>query len=286
MRDCIDRVSVVILTHNRARELQRTLEHMLTLPHPPQIVVVDNASADATAAMVKARFPQVRLLSLGRNAGAAARNLGVQAVDTEYVAFCDDDTWWQSGALEQAVAILDAHPDVAVLCARILVGPEEREDPACTEMAASPLPGKGLPGPALLGFMAGASVMRRSAFLQAGGYEARFFIGGEEALLTLDLATSGWRMAYVPQLLVHHFPSALRDSGERSKNLVRNALWVAWMRLPLGIACRQTMRILRSDDGKPVMAGLLAALPGLPWVMRKRRVVPPHLVQLYCMLHQ
>jgi GT2 family glycosyltransferase len=281
----ISRIAVVILTHNRATELRRTLQCMLSLPLVPAIVVVDNGSTDHTAAMLRADFPQVHYVRLPVNIGAAARNVGVAQLDTPYVAFCDDDTWWAEGALESAVALLDAHPDVAVLCARVLVGSEQREDATCTAMAMSPLPGKGLPGPALLGFLAGASVVRRSAFLQVGGYEPRLFIGGEEGLLALDLAARGWRLAYVAALTVHHHPSAQRDGAGRRKLLLRNALWIRWMRLPVKVAACQSWHLLRTSRRDIRLAGLFAALRGLPWVIRRRKVVPPAVVHWYRALH-
>ncbi|MDB5776346.1 MAG: hypothetical protein JWP38_2479 [Herbaspirillum sp.] len=282
----MQRIAVVILTHNRAGELRRTLEHMLALRAQPAIVVVDNGSTDGTDLLMKMRFPCIRLVSLPDNIGAAARNAGVRAADTDYIAFCDDDTWWESGSLEHAVALLDAYPDTAVLCARVVIGAEQKEDPACAAMVASPLPSEGLPGPALLGFLAGASVCRRHAFLEVGGYEPKLFIGGEEALLTLDLAARGWRLAYVPQLTVHHYPSLQRDSASRRKCLMRNALWICWIRLPWRVAAIQTWRILRSGRRDRVLcAGLLAALRGLPWALRRRKVVPPSVARLYHALH-
>jgi GT2 family glycosyltransferase len=248
---------------------------MLALPERPALIVVDNASSDGSERMVRAEFPQAALIRLPQNIGAAARNAGVRAAQTPYIAFCDDDTWWAPGALPQAVALLEAYPRVAVLSARILVGPEEREDPACMVMAQSPLPSNGLPGRSLLGFMAGASVMRRAAYIEAGGYEPKFFIGGEEALLTLDLISAGWRIVYAPQLRVHHFPSPVRDRGERHHYLVRNALWVAWMRLPWRTALAETRRILRRPYGLPVLLHALSgALRELPWVLKRRRVIP------------
>jgi GT2 family glycosyltransferase len=279
------RIAVVILTYNRAAELQHTLERMLSLTNVPNIVVVDNASSDGTVQMLRERFPQVRLLSLPSNIGAAARNAGVAAVDTPYIAFSDDDTWWEDGSLERAVTLMDAYPDVAVLCARVLVGEGKREDPTCTAMAGSPLPSEGLPGPALLGFLAGASVIRRDAFLQAGGYEPRFFIGGEEGLLTLDLAARGWRLAYVPALTVHHHPSSLRDSMTRKRCLLRNALWICWLRLPFVLALSESRRLLRDASRDVMWSALLAALRGLPWILRRRRVLPPDVVQQYRRLH-
>ena len=276
------RLSVVILTYNRAAELQRTLEHMLALPEKPAIVVVDNASADSTAALVRERFPGVTLISMETNIGAAARNIGVQQVQTPYVAFADDDSWWAPGSLDEAVRVLDAHPRIAALCARILLGEEEQEDPVCGVMASSPLSAAGLPGPALLGFIACAVVFRRAAYLEAGGYEPKFFVGGEEELLTLDLVASGWSVVYMPDLTVHHYPSPQRDNPGRQKIVIRNALWVAWLRLPLMRAMEETWRIYRSAiDHRTFKHALLSALNELPWVVAKRRVLPDKVQLLY-----
>nr|MBA2689314.1 glycosyltransferase family 2 protein [Burkholderiales bacterium] len=187
-----DRLSVVVLTYNRAPEVMRTVQRLAALPEAPAIIVVDNGSTDGTAALVSLSFPTVSVITLARNLGTAGRNAGVLHAKTPYVAFCDDDTWWAAGALVRAALLFDAFPRIAVLSAHVLVGPEEREDPGCREMAASPLPSAGLPGRAVLGFMAGACVCRKAAFLNVGGYQPRFFIGGEEALLALDLATCGW----------------------------------------------------------------------------------------------
>lgn len=281
-----DLLTVIILTHNREAELQRTLERMLALPWCPPIVVVDNGSTDATAVMVQAHFTDVRLLRMPFNMGAAARNAGVLAVHTPYVAFCDDDTWWERGALEHALTLLQHHPRVAVVCARVVVGSSRVEDPVCALMASSPLPAAGLPGPALLGFLAGASVVRRSAFVAVGGYEPRLFIGGEEALMSLDLMVSGWDIVYAPGATVRHFPSRRRDAAGRRKLLVRNALWVAWMRLPCALLVRECTRLLRPMLRDPAVgAGLVAALAGLPWALRRRRVVPARVERLYRLLH-
>lgn len=269
------RVSVVLLTYNRVDELTHTLDKLLAMPEQPPVIVVDNASADGTATTVAQRYAQVQLITLPRNIGGAGRNAGVRLAATPYVAFCDDDSWWEDGALELAVEILDHYPDLAALCGRVLLGADCREDPTCAEMAASPLPSDGLPGRALLGFIACAVVFRRDAYLQAGGYEARFFIGGEEELLTLDLAAAGWRIAYVPQLTVHHHPSPYRDNIARQIIVIRNALWVAWLRLPPAWALRETWRIRRRAPGRKAWrGGLRQAMQELPWVWRSRRMLP------------
>ncbi len=75
-------------------------------------------------------------------------------------------------------------------------------------MAASPLPERhGIPGRVLLGFMAGAVVVRAEAFRAVGGYDPRFFIGSEEETLAVKLARAGWQMRYLEDLVVRHEPS-------------------------------------------------------------------------------
>jgi len=291
------RVGVVVLTHNRVDELMRTLGHLTRLPEAPPIVVVDNASTDGTAQRVAERYGQVRqvrqgaqeaqvtqlrLLRRPRNEGAAGRNAGVAAIGTPYVAFCDDDTWWAPGALARAGELLDAHPNVAVLSARVLVGPGERLDPTCERMAASPLPSAGLPGPSLVAFMAGAAVVRASAFREAGGYEPRLLIGAEEALLSLDLLARDWQIVYCAEIVTHHHPSPARDPVARSALLARNRLWIAWLRLAAGPAWRETRAVLREAARQRVAGRALgAALSGLPWVLANRRALPPALSALW-----
>ncbi|MCW7538471.1 glycosyltransferase [Aquabacterium sp. A7-Y] len=273
---CDPRISLVVLSHNRCAELLRTLERLSALPEQLPVIVVDNGSRDGTAAEVARHFPRVQLVRNAENLGAAGRNAGVERVRTPYVAFCDDDCWWTPGALRHAADLLDTHPRVGALAARVLVGPQEREDPTCQLMAGSPLDARGLPGPALIGFMAGAVVMRTDAFRAAGGYLPRLFIGCEERLLGLDLAAQGWRMSYVPELVCHHHPSAQRDSARRRVLNARNTLWIAWLRLPWRSLVYETRRVWREAAGQGLLAPLLReALPGLPWALRHRSVLPP-----------
>ena len=269
-------LTVVVLTHDRREEALRTLAHLAGLPGRWPVVVVDNGSSDGTAQAVRQRFPDMTLVRTARNVGAAARNLGVQAAGTPYVAFCDDDTLWEPGALERAVAILDAAPGVGVLSARIVVGADRLPDPACEAMAGTPLESDGLPGHRILGFMAGACVMRRQAFLDAKGYWPPFFIGAEEALLALDLAALGWSMVYAPQVVSRHLPSARRDAPRRRYLLARNAIWTGWMRLPRGMAWRRTKAELRAARGSLARLRLACGvLAGMPRALMRRSVVAP-----------
>ncbi|TQN42261.1 GT2 family glycosyltransferase [Blastococcus colisei] len=272
------RVAVVVITHQRRDELVQALDRLLVLPEQPRVVVVDNGSTDGTADAVRTRFPQVELVASPENLGAVGRNVGVALLDTPYVAFCDDDTWWEPGSLTVAADVLDAHPRLAVVTAGILVEPGGTEDPIVTELRDSPVRGPDwLPGPALGSFLAGASVLRREAFLEVGGFSERLWLGGEEELMAGDLAAAGWELCYLPQLTVHHQASRARDPHRRRRDGIRNTLWTTWLRRPMRAALRRTAHLLRTVPRDRVTArGLLEAVRGLPWVLRERRVLPPH----------
>lgn len=267
-------ITVVVLTYNRRECLRGTLARLLALPERPPVIVIDNASTDGTHEMVRRDFPSVLVLPMQRNLGAAARNVGAGWATTPYVAFCDDDCWWAPGSLRRVVDLFARHPQVAALTARVLVGAQQRTDPASERMAASPLPSASLPGHAVLGLLAGATAFRTEAFRAAGGYHPRFFIGGEETLLALDLAARGWRLVYAPELVVHHHPSPTRDGRQRQWLLSRNAIWSAWLRLPWRAALGETRQELPRLARLHGWRGLASLVRGLPWVWRERRVAP------------
>ncbi len=282
------RVAVVVITHQRRDELLLALDRLLALPEQPRVVVVDNGSTDGTADAVRARFPQVELLASPENLGAVGRNVGVALLTTPYVAFCDDDTWWDPGSLRTAADVLDRHPRLAVVTARIVVEPGGTEDPIVTELRDSPVRGADwLPGPALGSFLAGASVLRREAFLEVGGFSERLWLGGEEELMAGDLAAAGWELCYLPALTVHHQASRARDPHRRRRDGIRNTLWTTWLRRPLRPALRRTAHLLRTVPRDGVTArALLEAVSGIPWVLRERRVLPPHAEARFAMLEE
>ncbi len=272
-------ISVVVISRDRRESLLATLGRLDELPERPPILVVDNGSGDGTAAAVRRSYPSVRLIEAGTNLGSAGRTLGVQAARTPYVAFADDDSWWAPAALTAAVDIFAAYPRLALLAGRVLVGYEQRLDPVCAAMAASPLRrAADLPGPSVLGFLACGAVVRRSAYLEVGGFHDRFGVGGEEELLAIDLVRRGHGLAYVDAVVAHHHPSPARDPARRLRTQVRNALWSALLRRPVGTVARHLAALLLRLPRDPAVGrGLVDAARGLPWLLRERSVVPAEL---------
>jgi GT2 family glycosyltransferase len=270
-------VTVVIATRDRPGELTHTLRRLGALPERPAIIVVDNASTDETAEAVRRGFPDVRLITLRHNRGATARNVGVREATTPYVAFSDDDSWWEPGALERAVALFEEHPRLGLIAGRPLVGEERVPDPIAARMAGSPLPpDPTLPGPAVLGFLGCAAVVRRAAFLEAGGYSEVLFFVGEERLLAYDLAAAGWGLSYVSDVVAVHMPSPIRTSPEHRQGLEqRNDLLTAWLRRPLPVALGRTLRLAaRTPRSASARTAWPSALIRLPAALRHRRRLP------------
>jgi GT2 family glycosyltransferase len=269
-------VTVVIATRNRAAELCSTLGRLAALPERPPVIVVDNASHDGTVAAVGERYPLVRLITLPRNFGAQARNFGAVQAATPYVAFSDDDSWWEPGSLAAAAAALDDHAELGLVTGRTLVGRERVPDPINAVLAASPLPRGPLPGPRVLGFLACAAVARRRAFLAVGGFHPLLFIGAEEALLALDLAAAGWPAVYLDDVVARHDPSESRDAAGRQVLVASNEVLIRWMRRPAWAAMMATARLSwRAPHDRRAAAALIRLLRVLPGGLMSRKTLPP-----------
>jgi GT2 family glycosyltransferase len=251
----------------------RTLKHLQVLPERPPLILVDNGSRDGTVAAVRAEFPQVDVVALPENLGAAARTVGARRATTPYVAFSDDDSWWRPGALTRAVEHFEADPALGLLAARILVGPEGRLDPVCEVMAASPLPATRT-GPSVLGFVTCGSVVRRSAFLSVGGFSPVIFFFGEETVLAQDLAALGWNRAYAADVVALHHPEASPAKNGRRQLEIRNRLLSAWLRRPLPVVLRMTTDTLRLAGDPDRRAALREVARRLPAALRDRRALP------------
>lgn len=104
------RISIIIPTHSRPHLLARAVESARTAAADPEIIVVDDASTDATAEVCRA-MSDIRYIRLERNQRVAgARNIGILASTADYIAFLDDDDLRLPGTLDRQVAELEKDP--------------------------------------------------------------------------------------------------------------------------------------------------------------------------------
>lgn len=115
-----DRLSVIIVSYNTRGDLRACLESLGSVQPAPAIIVVDNASSDGSADMVRAEFPHAQLLAMGRNTWfCGGNNLGIAAARGDYILLLNPDTVVQPGALERMVNFLDTHPEYAGVTAQM-----------------------------------------------------------------------------------------------------------------------------------------------------------------------
>lgn len=222
------RLSIIILSWN-VRDLLRACLARLPLTDPEcEIIVVDAASADGSAAMVRAEFPQVRLLAHTENLGyTRGNNLGLQAARGEYLLILNPDTEVMGAALAQMLAYLETHPQVGVLGPQLIqpdgtVQSTRRRFPTLATaffestwfQAWAPRRllnryyARDLPDDAVSDVdwvMGAALLIRRAAYAQVGGLDEGFFMYSEEVDWCRRMKQAGWQVVYFPPArIVHH----------------------------------------------------------------------------------
>ena len=98
-------VTIVFVVFNRRDELRESLTRMLAQSEYDRdrvdVIVVDNASTDGSAAMVREEFPQVQVIVRDENIGASAWNDGFAVARGDFVLILDDDCYLPSGRARQ-----------------------------------------------------------------------------------------------------------------------------------------------------------------------------------------
>jgi N-acetylglucosaminyl-diphospho-decaprenol L-rhamnosyltransferase len=186
-----------------------------------EIVVLDNASEDGSAAAVAERFPDVRLIEQPYRAGFGANhNAVIRATTGRYVFVLNEDTTSDDWGFERMVAHLDANPRVAALAPR-LVYPGGRPQASAWRFPSPAVAGLGLVTLGRAGIvqsggsetrdvdwaMAAAVLLRRSALDEVGLFDEGFFIYSEETDLCRRLRDARWRTQYFPAVTVVHHES-------------------------------------------------------------------------------
>jgi len=224
-------VSISLISANSRELLLACLESLHGVE--AEVVVLDNASVDGSAAAVRERFPAVRVIEQGCRAGFGANNNTViRATSGRYVFLLNADTTSDNWGLDRMVAHLDANPGVAALGPR-LVYPDGRRQASAWRF---PTPGVAARGLVTLGrrgvvqstgsvtrdvaWATGAALLvRREALDEVGVFDERFFMYSEETDLCLRLRRGGWRIQYFPGVtVVHHQPWSSSGIPERRIN--------------------------------------------------------------------
>jgi len=212
-------LSVSIVNTNSRELLLACLESLA--PVEAEIVVLDNASEDGSAAAVRERFPHVRVIEQEHRAGFGSNhNTVIRATTGRYVYVLNEDTTANDWSFERITEYLDAHPQVAALGPR-LVYPDGRLQDSAWRFPTPLVSTMGLATLGQLGVkqskgasvrpvdwvMGAALVLRREALDQVGLFDEDFFLYSEEVDLQARLRQAGWETHYFPELTVVHHES-------------------------------------------------------------------------------
>lgn len=270
MNPVIPKVSILIVTWNRRADLARCLDSALAQSYPnTEIVVVDNASTDGTADLVRERYPEARLVLAPTNLGCpSGRNFGVPHCDGDYIYMLDDDGWLRSDALEHAVRRGESEPSIGVVLSRVHSVEGGRVTARYPEGPDNPV--------YRAEFSGGCALLRRAALNQVGLFPDDFFRQGEEGDLALRLWDAGWSCCLEPASVMFHKPNPQgRDARAflyytlRNTNKTALHLWpLPWCVLRIGLNLGRALKqaVTRGDLRLPfrLLAALAADLRRLP----------------------
>lgn len=213
-------LSIVVLSHNRRETLLQTLEALASdeATATAELIVVDNASSDASAEAVRERFPHVRVVALRRNIGVGAFNRGVAEATGDVVLVLDDDAIPEPGAVGAAMRMLDERPNAWA----VTLHPRHPSNDRSEWSFAGDSISDDWP------VMGCANLVRRWAWARAGGYDPAFFLYRNDTDLALKIRRLGGRVLFDPTLVVkHHSPIATRKSNRWLRRATRNWIWLA-----------------------------------------------------------
>lgn len=210
-----------------------------------EIIVADNGSSDGSVDMVRAEFPAVRVLTLGENVGfGRANNAALREARGRFFCLLNSDAETLPQALSQAKAFLEAHPQVGLAGGQLL-WPDGRpqtswgEDPTLAGVLAEqtfrgawqkrgPAPSAAAPasaagsGPRDVEQICGAFMLiRREAWRQVGGFDPAYFMYNEDVDLNVRLRRAGWRVVFLPAVLIrHHLGASSRADWQTRARMV------------------------------------------------------------------
>ena len=211
------RASVIIVNYNGKQKLLECLESVgRTLSPDCELIVVDNASSDGSAAAVETQFSDVMLIRSKTNCGfGSGNNLGVLSSRGKYLVFLNPDTLVESGWLEALLAPFEINDRAGMVTARILLADQPDRINACgnsvhltglTLCRGMGQPRGALDKPEEVDAVSGAAfAIRRELFDTLGGFDEDTFLYMEDTDLSLRARLAGWRCLYAPDSIVLHY---------------------------------------------------------------------------------
>jgi GT2 family glycosyltransferase len=226
-------VSLVILTYNSEKDIERCLDSVKSLVYPSlEVIVVDNASCDETVNLIERKYNSARLIKSNKNIGfAAGINLGIAQAKGDFILLLNPDTEIDPFCVSQLVRVINTDSKIAVCGAKILLfdsrhiiqhagglysligvsvdkGMFEQDKGQYNRIEE-------------VTFACGACMLiRRSTISQIGLLDSSFFIYHEDVDFCIRAWFCGNKTVFVPDALVYHKSGYLTEIDQNSSNPV------------------------------------------------------------------
>jgi GT2 family glycosyltransferase len=282
-------VSIVSICWNRKAEISESLFRIRDIDYPNlEIIVVDNASTDGTAAMIGADFPEVHLLEMPENCGIAAYNAGFEIARGEYIVILDDDSFPHRDSIKRMVKKFEADAALGVVAFDVRnfynydevknEAVEEAEEGRETAAAAKDY---------LLAFNGAGAGARRDVLRQAGFYPEEFFLYWNEQDTAFRILDMGYGIRFFSDVVAYHKFSPVNRSSRRAPFFyTRNAFWLIWKNYPMGMALNLTLKLVHNcfyaameQKTLVYLQAMLAAFIHIGKLRGKRKPVKPDIAR-------
>lgn len=207
--DLID-VSIIVVTYNTADMIGMCLDSLVSDANPSrEILVVDNASTDGGAEVIRNRYPGVHLTENKENRGfAVANNQVLPLCRGRYLYYLNPDAKWIGPCfLKKCVRFMDIHPEIGLAGTRLI-----HPDGTPQESISWRYPGQKFARSEMAGMkgdiacVMGASMIARTDLIRRiGGFDEEFMLYGEDQDLCLRIRRAGFEIGFIDDAVVLHY---------------------------------------------------------------------------------
>ena len=229
--------TVVVVTHNRKDLLKRALQSALEQTAAPEVVVIDDASADGTAEMLRRDFPQVRLFqAAGPRGYVEHRTVGARLARGRVIVSIDDDAFFMSPTTVEQVLDEFDHPRIGAVAIPYV---EDHEAPRVRQQPPAPAPIF-----ATFRFTGCAYAVRRDVFVRLGGYRRNLVEQGEETEFCLRMLAAGYVTRLGNAVPLRHLSAPPYDVASKCRYDARNAVLHAWWNVPMPYLLARLVKVV------------------------------------------
>jgi GT2 family glycosyltransferase len=236
------RISVVIVTRNRKKDVKRSIDAYLNQEYEDkEVIVIDNESTDGTREMMEANYPQVKYMWLPDNFDIRAINIGVEMSTGDVIWRTDSDSHPESPmAFQMAADIFEKHPNIHIISTEDI---EVRKGNEPWNWYPLPCDKENVPpkGYKANFFPGTGAAIRREVFDKIGGF---WEFGFEELDFCTRAIVAGFNVRYFPNIRTLHYASPQdRDNPNRWIWTSRQFMRYNWRYMPTGLALKRMFQI-------------------------------------------